>query len=75
MTDMIQAIENAEARSEEFKAEIAKPAILESGVKYVTMQRHEVTCTACGEKVDAVVEDGVVRGWCATAGKKVEMSI
>ncbi len=40
-----------------------------------TMELLKVICPACGEQVEAVVRDGRVKGYCATAKQYVDFLI
>jgi len=41
----------------------------------VKVERFQVVCPACGQKVEAVVRDGRVKGYCAIAKQSVDFLI
>jgi hypothetical protein len=38
-------------------------------------ESHKITCPACGQRVEAIVRDGRVKGYCAVAKKRVDFPI
>jgi len=41
----------------------------------VRLERVWVTCPGCGQQVEAVARDGVIRGWCSISRQRVNFPI
>jgi len=46
-----------------------------NGEGLVKMECVRVTCPACGQEVEAIARDGVIRGWCSISRQRVNFPI